>query len=142
MFIDFGNEEEAISGALAALPSQFITRPPYAHTMRLACVVPPPDDEDQAASLMEFSGRVRDQLVRVAVEYQVEGQAHCIVRRAGGEDVAEELLQQGLLTVLRTKRPERLMVPLLKRYTEIQEIAKQRRYNCWRYGDFEEDEGL
>uniref|UniRef100_A0A1I8FCR7 Tudor domain-containing protein n=1 Tax=Macrostomum lignano TaxID=282301 RepID=A0A1I8FCR7_9PLAT len=99
--IDLGLEKIINNVAdIAQLPDSLRQAPPLARVCRLAFSQPPPDEEDIQLSVELMLDTVANKPATVRRVYESDGVAYVqLVEKASGVDVAELLLEKGLLFI-------------------------------------------
>ncbi|XP_071476921.1 staphylococcal nuclease domain-containing protein 1-like [Diadema antillarum] len=140
LYIDFGNRETVSSASLATLPPGYHTQPAQAKRYHLACVQLPKDEDAKLDALDALQTTILNNTYLANVEYRNVGQEFVtlLTAKEPKEDVAEGLLQEGLL--LAEPRREKRLAKLVADYAKAQEVARKAHKNLWRYGDITEDD--
>uniref|UniRef100_A0A1I8HPN0 Staphylococcal nuclease domain-containing protein n=1 Tax=Macrostomum lignano TaxID=282301 RepID=A0A1I8HPN0_9PLAT len=143
--IDLGLEKIINNVAdIAQLPDSLRAQAPLARVCRLAFSQPPPDEEDIQLSVELMLDTVANKPATVRRVYESDGVAYVqLVEKASGVDVAELLLEKGLLFI--DRRPPMGSKSgkggeLYSKYAAKQAVAFKARLNIWRYGDFRDDD--
>jgi len=139
LYIDYGNHEVVPVTQLAHLPTQFASFAPQARPYTLACLKLSSDEETYEDLYNAFAQEAMNEEFSLNIEYKFNNQEFVTLSNTEKKkDVANTLLSNGVVMVER--RREKRLQKIMHDYYAAQEIARKKRLNLWRYGDFTEDD--